>query len=1037
MRPLELRVRNFRSFYGDDHIFNFRDRRLVGIVGPIGSGKSSILDAITFALYGRTARSGVRTKSLIHQRAENATVALRFVSDGAIWEAVRHIQRKGSSVHQLFRLADDRRESKQIEKYVLEKIVTERVETLLGVDFHSFGRSVMLAQGQFAEFLGATPADRDAVLKRMFGYDRVADMHKAAKDSVRDAEHEIDKLSIRLEHTKAAKERLVERREHLHETVEHIRKLNTVKPTYDKWAERISSLALDIRNTEERIALLESHTSDLPNQERGHGIANRAVEAFKDASHAELHLNAAEDSLAESQTILESDEFSLGLERLAAITKLLTEIRSERERLQSQHDSLREKTLELPEQQVGLLTIALSTEAEVQRRCAARDWKSAETQLRRAEQIADSDEHTHRVELLREAEQLVARIADRRVVSEQATSKTAQAQAEAEKTSLIEADARRRAAAAQAAHEQDKAAASEAKTSAEQGDKDLTEAVHTDMSLSLRSRLTLGDTCPVCTQRVEQLPHSEPETSDALNYARSAATSAREAAERSERESQYSAAIAQDRMVELAAASDRRASSEENLRVTEAESRQHAAGVAEYLHEFRRLLGDGEPDTVITANQKSADLVSRMVCKARRKRDESRSILDDALQKETATVRDLADLRTRIGSLSTILYADSTVPSADPDSLAEALRGLHTDWSSTIRIVATNIIVADENIATVEERRKEENRIIDDLQTAVERAREARDKAQTAYNRAMTGKEEVQKDVANLRASVGSLTVLLTTDAGLPGGDPDDVLAAMTALHADWEHEISGLYDRTQDLDRSALKAEERLAMLRSDLNIDADIDVALAEEGAKRNQIEADIARDETLIASQETLIRRRKACRREARTNQRLVKDLTNSRFVRFLLDEERRILSDLGSEPFTRLSAGRYRFTEDGTFGIVDLNTADRVRRSDSLSGGETFLASLALALGLAEMVSRKGGQLDAFFLDEGFGTLDQEHLDLAMEGVEVLSAGATSRLVVVVSHVPDIQQRMEDLIILDKDPATGDSRVKAGDNRTPVA
>jgi len=62
--------------------------------------------------------------------------------------------------------------------------------------------------------------------------------------------------------------------------------------------------------------------------------------------------------------------------------------------------------------------------------------------------------------------------------------------------------------------------------------------------------------------------------------------------------------------------------------------------------------------------------------------------------------------------------------------------------------------------------------------------------------------------------------------------------------------------------------------------------------------------------------------------------------------------------------------------------------------------TFLASLALALALAEMVARGGGRLDAFFLDEGFGSLDPEHLDRAMDGISRLVAGDDRRLVVLV-------------------------------------
>jgi exonuclease SbcC len=87
-------------------------------------------------------------------------------------------------------------------------------------------------------------------------------------------------------------------------------------------------------------------------------------------------------------------------------------------------------------------------------------------------------------------------------------------------------------------------------------------------------------------------------------------------------------------------------------------------------------------------------------------------------------------------------------------------------------------------------------------------------------------------------------------------------------------------------------------------------------------------------------------------------------------------------------------------------------------------------LALALALAEMVARGSGRLDSFFLDEGFGSLDAEHLDLAMAGIESLVAGHDERLVVIVSHVPDMKDRIEDLLVLDKDPATGATIVIEG-------
>ena len=175
----------------------------------------------------------------------------------------------------------------------------------------------------------------------------------------------------------------------------------------------------------------------------------------------------------------------------------------------------------------------------------------------------------------------------------------------------------------------------------------------------------------------------------------------------------------------------------------------------------------------------------------------------------------------------------------------------------------------------------------------------------------------------------------------------------------------------------------------------------------------------------------------RSEARRSlaEQLKRDLQPSRFLAFLLEEERAELAELGSTHFEQLSGGNYRFTADDAFNILDLDAAATERKAESLSGGETFLASLALALALAEMVARVGGRLDAFFLDEGFGSLDPEHLDLAMDGVGSLVAGREDRLVVLVSHVAEMREAIEDLVVLDKDPITGDTVVVSG--ATPEA
>lgn len=93
--------------------------------------------------------------------------------------------------------------------------------------------------------------------------------------------------------------------------------------------------------------------------------------------------------------------------------------------------------------------------------------------------------------------------------------------------------------------------------------------------------------------------------------------------------------------------------------------------------------------------------------------------------------------------------------------------------------------------------------------------------------------------------------------------------------------------------------------------------------------------------------------------------------------------------------------------------------------TLSGGESFQASLALALGLSdEIQSCAGGiQLDAMFIDEGFGSLDEEALNLAMRALFGLTEG--NRMVGIISHVTELKERIGPKIVITKRPGGGGS------------
>ncbi len=140
---------------------------------------------------------------------------------------------------------------------------------------------------------------------------------------------------------------------------------------------------------------------------------------------------------------------------------------------------------------------------------------------------------------------------------------------------------------------------------------------------------------------------------------------------------------------------------------------------------------------------------------------------------------------------------------------------------------------------------------------------------------------------------------------------------------------------------------------------------------------------------------------------------------------------LAADAG-ERMLQLSRDRYRLESDNNeFMVVDRLNGDERRSVRTLSGGETFLASLALALALSERLPELSGHggalsLESLFLDEGFGSLDAESLDVAIEGLELLATG--SRMIGVISHVPEVAERLPDRIEVVK--AGGVSTVRDG-------
>jgi exonuclease SbcC len=118
------------------------------------------------------------------------------------------------------------------------------------------------------------------------------------------------------------------------------------------------------------------------------------------------------------------------------------------------------------------------------------------------------------------------------------------------------------------------------------------------------------------------------------------------------------------------------------------------------------------------------------------------------------------------------------------------------------------------------------------------------------------------------------------------------------------------------------------------------------------------------------------------------------------------------------------------QDGDFDVIDRDNAGERRSAKTLSGGETFLASLALALELSEQVQRAAGAvaLDSLFIDEGFGSLDPEALDIATDALQSLPQGG--RMVGIITHIPELTARLDTRVVVEKRAEGSRLRVEAG-------
>jgi exonuclease SbcC len=343
-------------------------------------------------------------------------------------------------------------------------------------------------------------------------------------------------------------------------------------------------------------------------------------------------------------------------------------------------------------------------------------------------------------------------------------------------------------------------------------------------------------------------------------------------------------------------------------------------------------------------------------------------------------------------------------------------------------------------LGTLAQRRSELDQVRSCAEEAERAARQAEQAAAAAALRAEQAGGEAVALVARLRAVPVSRLLEkarvavpgLEAPPTLVGSVPNDPAQAL-AVAGDWCEGAVGLVDRLTEEAQAARASQERLLhetrrLLPTDVPIDDGTDLDTIQRAVRLVARELDKAataaeKDADRLAER---LEERRALEEEIAGHSQeatlfgsLALELQANRLIAFLQAEALQILAAAASERLYNLSDGRYRMVcrhED--FFVVDTWNGDEERSVRTLSGGETFLAALSLALALADQVRSLSvtdrARLDSLFLDEGFGTLDQEALRVVVDAIEQLAGDG--RLVGVITHVRELAEQFPRLEVL---------------------
>ena len=1061
MRPQLLAVDGFGAFRDRVEI-DFNGIDFFALVGPTGSGKSTVIDAICFALYGSVPRYNNESlvAPIISTGNSEARVSLTFSAGGSTYVATRVARRtpKGATTREA-RLERHEEDGTVVTLAASANDMTAAVQSLLGLSFAHFTRCVVLPQGEFAKFLHDKPSDRQEVLVKLLELEVYRKMMQAANARAAKAVADqqiiaavIEELGDLSEETLAAVRRQHDR-------------LGTLREWLDVANAAISDIATRGRAATEQGKMLSEQINLLSGLE----VPANVHELTGNMARATASLNEAEAVLAESESAVETAR--LNLAKLPTLDALQGIVRD--------HNDLQRVTVELGEVSEQLAAAEAAVQAATEAVLGAEadtaaakarlepvhELESAEEahrslahlQARLATNAASSatieasltDTMTRRTHGEREISRLtplaagVGPLTQLAAIHEELASKAhdlrnAQAHAEATESAAAEAldaanaasDARQRAADTVTAIERANAAAALAVT------------------------LQVGDQCPVCRHEITAIAEHPtiPELHEAQASLKQA--TAHEVTARTNLDAARTAALTAQAGVTSRQTRCRELSEELNRVAATAAG---STGIAEA--EALRDRPDSANAALAGANAAQQDLLriaaeladanaqhNRLELQLAALTTEAKSWTEQRTTLEAIVARfpDRVDLQARISRAQqtqvTVDQLEATL--LNVRQAESAGKNTYTGLAAKTEALAGQRAVLDArcvNHPSLSEAIAQQEAVqqaVANFETAQVNARSAKEVcAQSKVEVQACAHEEQKAKTAfqEARDRVASLAPPPTVDTTLVGQWSDLVnwagakLADLTIKQAEIQllhtelREAIGVKrnERVQrvtetlgqeSLGQGTLGQEtlgQAIALDISDVDLDRVMTTAIGATQTETNRIEGGRQRTADLRAQEKALLG-------QAEVARKLGQLLSAKQFEQWLVATALKSLTAAASEILERLSGHEFGLetTESNDFLVVDHHNADERRPVRTLSGGETFQASLALALALSQelggLTAQPGRSLDSIFLDEGFGTLDPETLDMVAGTIE--SLGQDGRMVGIITHVRELAERV---------------------------